>query len=266
MTATPSVAAGPYVAAPRRDPMLKLVYLLRRKPGLSLEEFQAHWLERHATFGRSNPAVRRYVQYHALANDPIREALAQAGDGATAESYDGVAIAWWDSLDAMRAAMQGDEVAAALEDEKHFIDHGRSVAVLTDEHVIVEPIGEAPIVLIECLRRRDDIDRSTFSERWLHHGHIGREAHARGLLQGYIQNHVLAEDDARVGEIDDLGSAEESWDGVVTAYFHSLAVAKELFTSPLASEQSYEDEKTFIDHSRGLYLMARRHVIKDLVR
>ena len=59
--------------------MLKLLYLLRRLPGLSLEEFQDHWLEYHCRFGRANRAVLRYVQYHTLANDPISESLAQAG-------------------------------------------------------------------------------------------------------------------------------------------------------------------------------------------
>ncbi len=262
----PEAEVDTYFAPPRRESMLKLVYLLRRKPGLSLEEFQEHWLERHSQFGLRTPAVRRYVQYHTLANDPIRETLAQAADGPLVDSYDGLAIAWFDDVEAMRHAMQGEDVAAALEDEKHFIDHSRSVAILTDEYVIVEPVGAGPIVLVECLRRQPSIDRRAFSERWLHHGHIGRQAHARGLLAGYIQNHSLPEDDARVAELDDLGSSDEGWDGVVTAYFHSTAVAKELFQDPLASETAYEDERTFIDHSRGLYLMARRHVIKDLVR
>jgi len=260
------VGAGEYVSPPRKEPYAKLVYLLRRKPGLSLEEFQEHWFCRHAAFGRSHPAVLRYVQYHALANDPIREALPQAGDGSDTKSYDGMAVAWFDSVAAMRAAMTSQAVAAALEDERHFIDHNRSVAVLTDEHVVVEPSGDAPIVLVECLRRIAGIDRRTFSERWLGHGAIGREAHSRGLLQGYIQNHAIAEDDARVAEIEELGSTGENWDGVVTAYFHSLAIAKELFADPLASEKSYEDEKTFIDHSQNLYFLARRRPIKDLVR
>ena len=94
---------------------------------------------------------------------------------------------------------------------------------------------------------------------------LGREAHARGLLAGYIQNHALAPDDARVADLQ-LGSSGEDWDGVVTAYFDSTAVAKELFGDPLASERAYEDERGFIDHSQALYLMARRHPIKDLVR
>ena len=255
-----------YEAPPRRESMVKLVYLLRRKPGLTLEEFQEHWLERHSHFALRTPAVRRYVQYHALANDPIRETLAQAAAGPLVESYDGVAIAWFDDVAALHHSMHGDDVPAALEDQEHFIDHSRSVAVLADEYVIVEPVGAGPIVLVECLRRPPEIDRRTFSERWLHHGRVGRRAHARGLLAGYIQNHALAEDDARVAELDDLGSSDENWDGVVTAYFDSTAVAKELFQSPLASEDAYEDEKTFIDHSKCLYLMARRHVIKDLIR
>jgi hypothetical protein len=255
-----------YAAPPRRESMVKLVQLLRRKPGLTLEEFQQHWLERHSHFGLRTPAVRRYVQYHALANDPIRETLAQAAAGPSVESYDGVSITWFDDVDALRHAMRDDDVAVALAEQVHFIDHSRSVALLADEYVIVEPVGAGPIVLVECLRRPPTIDRRTFSERWLQHGHLGREAHARGLLAGYIQNHALAEDDARVGEIDDLGSSDENWDGVVTAYFDSTAVAKELFQSALASEDAYEDEKTFIDHSKGLYLMARRHAVKDLIR
>jgi uncharacterized protein (TIGR02118 family) len=259
------MSAERYAPPPRRESMLKLVHLLRRKPGLSLSEFQEHWLERHSQFALSLPAVRRYVQYHALADDPIREALAQAADGPLVDSYDGVAISWFDDVKSLTQAMNSEAVAAALEDERHFIDHSRSVAVLVDEHVVVEPIGAGPIVLVECLRRQPAIDRHTFSERWLHHGHLGREAHARGLLAGYIQNHALAPDDARVAGLH-LGSSGEDWDGVVIAYFDSTAVAKELFGDPLASETAYEDERAFIDHSQALYLMARRHPIKDLVR
>jgi len=247
--------------------MIKLLYCLRRRSDLTLPEFQEHWLERHRHFGLTSPYVRRYVQYHTLLDDPIRQALAQASAAEEGiEPYDGLAAAWFDGPEALAEAMQSDTVAAALEDEKHFIDHSRSAAVLTDEHVIVEPEGPGDVVLVECIKRRDDIDRRTFSERWLGHSHIGKKANSLGLLQGYIQNHALAEDDARVEKLEELGAVSESWDGIVTAYFHSIAVAKELFTSPLASEESYEDEKTFIDHSQGVYMLARRHAIKDLVR
>lgn len=246
--------------------MLKLLYLLRRVPGLSLEEFQEHWLEYHCRFGRANRSVLRYVQYHTLANDPVAESLAQAGDTEATEPYDGMAVAWFEDADRMKASLGGDLVAEALADEKHFIDHARSVAVLADEHVHIEPSEPSPIVLVECLARPQTIDRATFSERWLHHKAIGLRAHEAGYLDGYIQNHALPENDPRHDLVGGLGTGGEVWDGVVTAYFHSVAIAKELFQSPLASEESYEDEKSFIDHAKGVYMLTRRHVIKDLVR
>ncbi len=246
--------------------MIKLLYCLRRRPELTLQEFQEHWLERHSQFGIANKQVLRYVQYHALLDDPIRSALAQAAAGeGGAQPYDGMAAAWFASPEALKQSMSSEEVAAALEDEKLFIDHSRSTAVLCDEHIIVEPEPAAPIVLIECLARPAGVDRAFFSRRWLVHGEIGRKANARGLLQGYIQNHALPEGDERVAELAELG-AGQGWDGIVTAYFHSVAVAKTLFADPLASEESFEDEKEFIDHSKGQYMLTRRHVIKDLVR
>lgn len=247
--------------------MIKLIYCLRRLSHLSLDEFQAHWLEHHSQYGRQSRVIRRYVQYHTLANDPIREAMAQAGVS-TVEPYDGVAVAWWDDLEALQKEMaEGPLVAAALEDEKHFIDHDRSVAFLTREEVIVEPEGNVPCVLVECLRRRSDIDRKEYQKRWLHHARIGREAHAMALLMGYIQNHTLLEGETGGLEgLEALGTNPDAYDGVTTAYFESVAKFKALVASPLASEESYEDEKTFIDHSQSANMLTRRHVIKDVIR
>lgn len=247
--------------------MIKLIYCLRRLPKLSLEEFQAHWLEHHSQFGRRSPLIRRYVQYHTLANDPIREAMVQAGVSSV-DPYDGIASAWWDGLDAMHKDMtESPLVAAALEDEKFFIDHSRSVAFLTREQVIVEPEGNVPYVLVECLRRHPDIDRQEYQERWLHHARIGRQARAMGLLMGYIQNHTLLDGaTANLAGLEALGTNPDAWDGVTTAYFESLAKFKALVASPLASQESYDDERTFIDHSRSANMLTRRHVIKDVIR
>ena len=243
--------------------MVKLIYCLRRLPHLSLEEFQQHWLEHHSQFGKQIKTLRRYVQCHALANDPIREALKQAGASAV-ETYDGLAISWFDSLEALQAELTKNPiVAAALEDEKYFIDHSRSTAMIVDERVVVEPVGPGNIVLVECLRRRSDIDRQLFSERWSHHQKIGHKAHELGLLMGYIQNHTLIGDGARVPG---LGNNDEPWDGVVTAFFHSIAMFKALAAHPLAHQESFKDEQTFIDHSKSVDFMARRYVIKDVIR
>lgn len=247
--------------------MIKLIYCLRRLPRLSLEEFQTHWLEQHAQFGRRSPLIRRYVQYHTLADDPVREAMVQAG-ASRLDAYDGVSVAWWDDLDAMRRDMTtSPHVAAALEDEMFFIDHSRSVAFLTREQVIVEPEGNSPYVLFECLRRLEGIDRAEFQRRWLDHARFGRQAHAARLLMGYVQNHTLLEEaTANLEGLEALGTNPDAWDGATTAYFESVAKFKALVAAPLAAVEAYDDERTFIDHGRSVNMLTRRHVIKDRIR
>lgn len=243
--------------------MIKLIYCVRRLPHLSMAEFQSHWLEHHSQFGPRVKSIRRYVQYHVLLDDPIREAMAQAGVSKV-EPFDGVAIAWFDNLKALHEDLAKDAtIAEALEDEKHFIDHSRTTACVAEEHVVVEPVGKGKYVLLECLMRRPDIDRKRFSELWTHHAHIGRKAHEMGLLMGYIQNHTLL---GEAGSVAGLGDGKEPFDGVVTAYFDSIAKCKALLKSPLASQESFEDEKKFIDHARSVDMLSQRHVIKDLVR
>jgi len=242
--------------------MVKLIYCLRRLPHLSLSEFQSHWLESHARFGRDNPVIRRYVQYHGLPDDPVMEAMQQA-EGTSVEPFDGVAVSWWDDADSLRTEMAGRRVAAALEDEQHFIDHSRSSACLTTERVIFEPEGDVPLVLFECLRRRSDIDRAEFSRRWHAHGRIGFRSRDAGFLKGYLQNVTL-----EASEHDGLDAiiGHKTFDGITMGYFESVAKLKALLASPLVTQDAYEDELKFMDHARSGYLVTRRHTIRDLIR
>lgn len=108
--------------------MVKLIYCLSRKPGMSVEEFQRYWREVHAPIAARIPGVRRYVQCHTLPE--------LYRDGRT-PAFDGAAELWWDSLDALRAARRTPEALAAMEDEKNFIDHSRSFSFVTEEKPIV---------------------------------------------------------------------------------------------------------------------------------
>jgi len=244
--------------------MLKLLYLQRRLPRLTRAEFQEHWLEQHPRFARQIPGVLRYVQYATLLDDPISASLAQASEGL--EPYDGLTAVWFADSASFAESMAHPIVEAGMADERHFVDHSRSVALLVEEHVHVEPEAPSPIVLVECLRRPETIDRRTFGERWLEHSSMGKRAHAAGFLAGYIQNHAFPEGTEGVPLLDAEGTSGEQWDGVVTAYFQSLAIAKELFESPFAAEEAFADERSFIDHAKGVYMLTRRHVAKDLIR
>jgi uncharacterized protein (TIGR02118 family) len=121
--------------------VIKLVFGLTRKDGLTREEFQRYWRETHAPLVASVAEtlnIRRYVQVHTVddaINDPIR-----ASRGGP-PSYDGVAELWWDSLETLAAPGQTEAGRAAgallLEDERRFIDLARSPLFFGDEHEIV---------------------------------------------------------------------------------------------------------------------------------
>ena len=120
--------------------MLKLVFPLRRLPTLSREEFQRYWYETHGPLVRRHAKalrIRRYVQLHTL-DDPINAAL-QESRGAE-EPYDGVAELWWESREDLEQALATPEAQQAgrelLEDERRFIDLGRSALWLGTERPI----------------------------------------------------------------------------------------------------------------------------------
>ena len=120
--------------------MLKLVYCLRRKPELTVEDFQRYWRDVHAPLVAERAAllgIKRYVQVHT--GMPEVNAVLQARNGGSPEPYDGVAELWVESLDALASEDPAVQQAAAdlLEDEGNFIDRSKSPIWIAEEHVVV---------------------------------------------------------------------------------------------------------------------------------
>jgi uncharacterized protein (TIGR02118 family) len=122
--------------------MIKLVFNICRRDGMTREEFQRYWREQHAPLVLEHAEtlrIRRYVQVHARETD-LDEALSASRGGAP-RPYDGVAELWWDSLDDLIAgsSTEAGQVAAAalLEDEQRFIDLPRSPLWLGEENVVI---------------------------------------------------------------------------------------------------------------------------------
>ena len=109
--------------------MVKLIYMITRKEGLSVAEFQTHWRETHAPIAAAIPGVRRYVQCHTLP---------ELYDSDQTPRYDGAAELWFDDHASMLKAFGTEETAAAREDELKFIDHSKSFMIVTEEKPIIE--------------------------------------------------------------------------------------------------------------------------------
>jgi uncharacterized protein (TIGR02118 family) len=122
--------------------MIKLVFTLRRREGMSREEFQRYWREQHAPLVTSHAEalhIRRYVQTHARETD--LDELISTSRGSEPGFYDGVAELWWDSVEELVAAYATDAGQAAgaalLEDEQRFIDLARSPLWLGEEYEVI---------------------------------------------------------------------------------------------------------------------------------
>ena len=78
--------------------MVKIVWLLKRAPHLSQEDFERWWLDHHVPIARAAPHLRRYVVNLPAQHDRL------AGKPAVECEWDGVAEQWFDSEEDLNAA------------------------------------------------------------------------------------------------------------------------------------------------------------------
>lgn len=255
--------------------MIRLVFMLRRKASLSLEEFQRYWREDHgplvASFAQ-HLNVLRYTQSHRL--DDEMNARMQKARGGMEPEYDGVAELWWESeetLGAVLASNQGGAAAAALlEDEAKFIDLANSPLWLNHEYPQVNPTPEnivaqprSGIVKLHFpLRFKADLDAEQARTYWrANHGPLIRsQAHAAGILR-YMQIHRYPsglEAELRRAR----GTQTPAYDGHAEVWIDRGQPR----TGPEAQasgRRAIEDEVKFIDFKRSTMWIGKEHVLID---
>ena len=123
--------------------MIKLTFCLRRKEGLSFDEFHDYWLNRHGPLVRTQMEalkIRKYVQCHQINDPEFNEGIGKSRNAPPA--YDGIAELWYDSVESVTENGRYDATRKAgrilLEDERNFIDLENSPLWFNEEHVIIE--------------------------------------------------------------------------------------------------------------------------------
>ena len=108
--------------------MIKLVYCISKKAGLTDEEFFRYWENVHGPIGARIPRLRKLVQSHRLTipGDRYRP------------DYDGMAELWFDDVEALLAARQSPDWEASSDDEANFIDHSKVAYFVSEEHIILD--------------------------------------------------------------------------------------------------------------------------------
>jgi uncharacterized protein (TIGR02118 family) len=108
--------------------MIKLVYCITKKPGMSDEEFFHYWKEVHGPLGSRIPGLRKLVQSRRIC----------IAEDKRSSDFDGVAELWFDDVASLLRARQSAEWKTATRDETHFIDHQHVAYFVSEEHVIVD--------------------------------------------------------------------------------------------------------------------------------
>ena len=106
--------------------MVKLMYIITPKSGMSRDDFHRYWLQTHAPIVKEIPHLERYV----INVFRPRSEAASLGIG-------GVAEQWFASTEAMRTAFGTAAAQRARADIANFAEIAQNVFGLVDEYLVV---------------------------------------------------------------------------------------------------------------------------------
>jgi uncharacterized protein (TIGR02118 family) len=111
--------------------VIKLICFLKRKPGMSEEDFHTHWREVHGPLVKSTKSGQ-----YAVAYEQNHRASGLAAEFPAAD-FDGVTIQWYESVETFMASTQEPDYAQIADDMTKFLDVDKLTFILTDEAEIV---------------------------------------------------------------------------------------------------------------------------------
>ena len=114
--------------SPGKEEYIKSVYLTKKRADLSIEEFQQHWLEKHAPLVHATPGLLGYSQAHVIA-DSYED---------SSPDFDGVAALWWPDIETFLAAWNcADHQQEQMEDLQNFIDMESTQGMLVSPRLLL---------------------------------------------------------------------------------------------------------------------------------
>jgi uncharacterized protein (TIGR02118 family) len=124
MAASLTAAVSAAGCSRRNEPsqMVKLVFILHRRPGMDVDDFGRYWRDKHAPIGSALPGLRKYVQNHpgkTLDGSPL--------------PYDGFSELWFDDMASLERALASPEAQAAIVDSENFLDVKRIQTFVVEE-------------------------------------------------------------------------------------------------------------------------------------
>jgi hypothetical protein len=115
----------------RCPPMVRLICLLKRKPGMTVEEFRDHWHHHHGPLIRATPNIARHVvryEQYLPADSPVE----------LGGEFDGVTIMGFAQAEDFLAFVQEDDYLSVIHpDEQSFLDMEGLVGIIVGDPTTV---------------------------------------------------------------------------------------------------------------------------------
>lgn len=257
--------------------MIRITFMLRRKAGLSYQEFSDYWQHEHgprvASVSRKL-GMLRYVQVRTI-DDPVNAAMARARGGME-PVWDGVAEVWFENRAAMVAAGGTAEGRAAavelIKDEAEFIDLAQSTLWLGYEYPQVNAAPEnllanernTLVKLYFPLRAGGEHSNESAQHYWrtTHGPIIRRQAHGSGI-ERYVQVHRALDDELCAPMRTSRGCEVAPYLGHAELWFDRAALQIDTPERAEAGKRAIADESTFIDFSRSTMWLAKERCFVD---
>ncbi len=100
--------------------MAKVIFVVHRKEGTTLEQMNAGWAgDLHASVVKKLPGLTKFVQNHVV--------------GPERTPCDGIGELWFENDAALEKALNSPEMGAAVESAKNFLDMERTGLIIVRE-------------------------------------------------------------------------------------------------------------------------------------
>jgi uncharacterized protein (TIGR02118 family) len=221
--------------------MYKVAILLKRRPELSVRDFQDRLRSSYGPLAAKGPRLRKYVQSHALPQGYAKGELL----------FDAIDEMWFDSAQDYDRCVRSLEFAAAREEERALLDASRTVVMPVDVHVIKDgTFPENAVKNIEFVNRRPGMALEPFQAYWRNvHGPLAAKI---PVIRRYEQNHLNPNEYRK--------SVGPPYDGLAVTWFASTADMKKGTTTP-EYVATRADEPNFLPDGHLPIIITREHVV-----
>lgn len=222
--------------------MIKLLNFYNRHHSLTLDQFRARWLGKHAT-----------LEKHLVATTPARSIAVSLSTGEVLGGkepfFDAMAELYFANVEDARKSMAGAAAEAMRKDRADFIANETGFMV-TDEHLTAESEGWAAMAadaskprtkIVRAIKRKEGLTREQFRDYWLNqHSQLEKTRVVQTLTKRIVATFLGGE---TIG-----GNTEPPFDGMVSLYYDSIDSAKKHFAGGSQSVMR-KDEENFVDLS-----------------